>query len=55
MCTISVDTLINSLFCDYLSATSDSFREYDMLKTHRCNEFGMEKEVYYGEMNLASL
>jgi len=27
----------------------DSFREYDMLKTHRCNEFGMEKEVYYGD------
>ena len=24
-----------------------------MLKTHRCNEFGMEKEVYYGEMKLA--
>ena len=27
----------------------DSFREYDMLKTHRCNEFGMEKEQYYGD------
>ena len=27
----------------------DSFREYDMLKTHRCNEFGMETEVYYGD------
>jgi propionyl-CoA carboxylase beta chain len=26
-----------------------SFREYDMLKTHRCNEFGMEKEHYYGD------
>lgn len=26
-----------------------SFREYDMLKTHRCNEFGMEKEQYYGD------
>lgn len=26
-----------------------SFREYDMLKTHRCEEFGMEKEVYYGD------
>ena len=26
-----------------------SFREYDMLKTHRCDEFGMEKEVYYGD------
>lgn len=26
-----------------------SFREYDMLKTHRCSEFGMEKEVYYGD------
>lgn len=27
----------------------NSFREYDMLKTHRCNEFGMEKEKYYGD------
>jgi propionyl-CoA carboxylase beta chain len=27
----------------------DSFREIDMLKTHRCDEFGMEKEVYYGD------
>ena len=27
----------------------DSFREYDMLKTHRCGEFGIEKEVYYGD------
>lgn len=27
----------------------DSFREYDMLKTHRCTEFGMGKEVYYGD------
>jgi propionyl-CoA carboxylase beta chain len=26
-----------------------SFREYDMLKTHRCVEFGMEKETYYGD------
>lgn len=26
-----------------------SFREYDMLKTHRCDEFGMEKEQYYGD------
>ena len=26
-----------------------SFREYDMLKTHRCNEFDMEKEIYYGD------
>lgn len=26
-----------------------SFREYDMLKTHRCDEFGMEKEKYYGD------
>jgi hypothetical protein len=26
-----------------------SFREYDMLKTHRCDEFGMEKEHYYGD------
>ena len=26
-----------------------SFREYDMLKTHRCNEFGLEKEQYYGD------
>jgi hypothetical protein len=25
-----------------------------MLKTHRCNEFGMEREMYYGEMNFAS-
>ena len=27
----------------------DSFKEYDMLKTHRCNDFGMNKEVYYGD------
>ena len=27
----------------------DSFREYDQLKTHRCTEFGMEKESYYGD------
>ena len=26
-----------------------SFREYDMLKTHRCDDFGMEKEHYYGD------
>ena len=26
-----------------------SFREYDQLKTHRCVEFGMEKEKYYGD------
>lgn len=26
-----------------------SFREYDMLKTHRCDEFGMEKEQYFGD------
>jgi len=27
----------------------DSFREMDMLKTHRCNEFDMQKETYYGD------
>lgn len=27
----------------------NSFREYDMLKTHRCNEFDMEKEIYPGD------
>ena len=27
----------------------NSFRELDQLKTHRCDEFGMEKEVYYGD------
>lgn len=26
-----------------------SFQEYDRLKTHRCNEFGMDKEVIYGD------
>mmetsp|Transcript_21683 Transcript_21683/g.31550 ORF Transcript_21683/g.31550 Transcript_21683/m.31550 type:complete len:535 (-) Transcript_21683:95-1699(-) len=26
-----------------------SFREYDMLKTHRCNEFGMDKNKHYGD------
>lgn len=26
-----------------------SFREYDALKTHRCNEFGMDKEYHYGD------
>jgi hypothetical protein len=28
---------------------ADSFREYDMLKTHRCDEFGMQDEQYYGD------
>ena len=27
----------------------DSFREYDMLKTHRCDEFDMQEEKYYGD------
>ncbi len=27
----------------------DSFREYDMLKTHRCSEFGIGEEQYYGD------
>jgi acetyl-CoA carboxylase carboxyltransferase component len=26
-----------------------SFREYDMLKTHRCDEFGMKNERPYGD------
>merc|ERR1719276_117170 len=26
-----------------------SFREYDALKTHRCDEFGMDKEHHYGD------
>ena len=26
-----------------------SFREYDMLKTRRCDEFSTEKEQYYGD------
>lgn len=26
-----------------------SFREYDMLKTHRCDEFGMAKDKIYGD------
>lgn len=26
-----------------------SFREYDMLKTHRCTEFGMNKDVPFGD------
>jgi propionyl-CoA carboxylase beta chain len=26
-----------------------SFREYDMLKTHRCNEFGMAQQQHYGD------
>jgi len=26
-----------------------SFREYDALKTHRCNEFEMDKEHHYGD------
>lgn len=26
-----------------------SFREYDQLKTHRCVEFGMDKEAYFGD------
>jgi propionyl-CoA carboxylase beta chain len=28
---------------------SGSFREYDQLKTHRCNDFGMEKDKPYGD------
>lgn len=27
----------------------NSFREMDMLKTHRCTEFGMGEEQYYGD------
>ncbi len=27
----------------------NTFQEYDMLKTHRCDEFGMQDEVYYGD------
>jgi propionyl-CoA carboxylase beta chain len=26
-----------------------SFREYDQLKTHRCTEFGMDEQHYYGD------
>ncbi len=26
-----------------------SFREYDMLKTHRCTDFGMEKDAVPGD------
>ena len=26
-----------------------SFHEYDQLKTHRCTDFGTEKEIYYGD------
>jgi acetyl-CoA carboxylase carboxyltransferase component len=26
-----------------------SFQEYDMLVTHRCNDFGLEKETYLGD------
>jgi propionyl-CoA carboxylase beta chain len=26
-----------------------SFREYDQLKTHRCTEFGMGDQQYYGD------
>eukprot|EP01038_Epipyxis_sp_PR26KG_P005662 gene5662-7818_t len=32
-----------------LLVDNGTFREYDMLKTHRCDEFGMEKEQYYGD------
>jgi propionyl-CoA carboxylase beta chain len=27
----------------------NSFREYDMFMQHRCTDFGMEKEKYYGD------
>ena len=27
----------------------NSFREYDQLKTHRCDEFGMENDIPYGD------
>ena len=27
----------------------DSFEEFDMFKTHRCRDFGMEKQVYPGD------
>ena len=27
----------------------NSFREYDMFMQHRCSDFGMEKEKYYGD------
>ena len=28
---------------------ADSFEEFDMFKTHRCHDFGMEKTVYPGD------
>ncbi|UJR15356.1 hypothetical protein I4U23_002305 [Adineta vaga] len=28
---------------------ANSFREYDMFMQHRCTDFGMEKEKYYGD------
>ncbi len=32
-----------------LLADPGTFREYDQLVTHRCNDFGMEKDRAYGE------
>ena len=32
-----------------LLVDQDSFREYDMLKAHRCTDFGMEKHNYPGD------
>lgn len=53
---------INGLFCSlvYLGKLTarerievlldpESFREYDMFMQHRCSDFGMEKEKYYGD------
>lgn len=33
----------------HLLLDEGSFQEYDQLKTHRCTEFGMDKETYYGD------
>ncbi len=32
-----------------LLVDENSFHEYDQLKTHRCHEFGMEKDTPYGD------
>jgi hypothetical protein len=36
-------------YCVTLNAVSVIIREYDALKTHRCDEFGMGDEVYPGD------
>lgn len=51
---MSIISSLNSDFNKFMHQVTllldeGSFREYDMLKTHRCDEFDMQEEKYYGD------